>query len=190
MVNGALPVHSFAGSGIGFNSDKRGNEMKKMLSVSIAAIAIGMAAPAQAATLLFEFESVGEMDFRFLLDSDPTPTSVFDGSFTVQTFTAPDVAPNAFEIEFFDFFNGGGFDVIDGPSLFGPQIFNGSVANPSFSTGTFVLGAGDGSPAGFLEVSVPVPEPATWAMMLLGFFGVGAMMRHGQRVRSTKVSYS
>lgn len=35
-----------------------------------------------------------------------------------------------------------------------------------------------GSLAGALGVSIaPVPEPATWAMMLLGFFGLGATLR-------------
>jgi hypothetical protein len=37
-----------------------------------------------------------------------------------------------------------------------------------------------------LAVSSAVPEPATWAMMLLGFFAIGGMMR----VRKPKVSYS
>jgi hypothetical protein len=27
----------------------------------------------------------------------------------------------------------------------------------------------------------PVPEPATWAMMLLGFAGIGAVMRRRRR---------
>jgi hypothetical protein len=35
----------------------------------------------------------------------------------------------------------------------------------------------------FSQAAAPgvVPEPATWAMMLLGFFGVGAMARAGRR---------
>ena len=32
---------------------------------------------------------------------------------------------------------------------------------------------------------VPVPEPATWAMMILGFGGVGAMIRRRRQVLST-----
>ena len=41
-----------------------------------------------------------------------------------------------------------------------------------------------------VEVNGAVPEPATWAMMLLGFFGVGAAMRRKAAVRSTSVSYA
>lgn len=35
-----------------------------------------------------------------------------------------------------------------------------------------------------------VPEPATWALMLLGFFAVGAALRRKPAVRSVSVSYS
>jgi hypothetical protein len=37
-----------------------------------------------------------------------------------------------------------------------------------------------------------VPEPETWAMMLLGFFGIGAAMRRAKPARPTRqsVSYS
>jgi hypothetical protein len=35
----------------------------------------------------------------------------------------------------------------------------------------------------------PVPEPSTWAMMLLGFFGIGAGMRQS-KVRKAQVAYS
>lgn len=33
-----------------------------------------------------------------------------------------------------------------------------------------------------LEVADGIPEPTTWAMMILGFGGVGAMMRHRRRL--------
>ena len=36
---------------------------------------------------------------------------------------------------------------------------------------------------------VPVPEPATWALLLLGLFGIGSMMRLPKRGQ-TRVSYS
>lgn len=39
------------------------------------------------------------------------------------------------------------------------------------------------------EVNGAVPEPAIWAMMLLGFFGVGAMARWKKTVESPQVSY-
>ena len=35
-----------------------------------------------------------------------------------------------------------------------------------------------------------VPEPSTWAMMLLGFFGVGGLMRRRGTVGATKVNFA
>lgn len=35
-----------------------------------------------------------------------------------------------------------------------------------------------------------VPEPATWAMMLLGFFGIGAIVRRRKTAPSPQVSYA
>jgi len=35
-----------------------------------------------------------------------------------------------------------------------------------------------------------VPEPATWALMLLGFFGVGGMLRSRRRRQEIKVCYA
>lgn len=32
-----------------------------------------------------------------------------------------------------------------------------------------------------LDFPIPVPEPATWSMLLLGFFGAGALIRRGRR---------
>ena len=34
----------------------------------------------------------------------------------------------------------------------------------------------------------PVPEPATWAMMLLGFGGIGMAMRRGRRLKLAQVA--
>jgi len=38
---------------------------------------------------------------------------------------------------------------------------------------------------GLLAAVAPVPEPSTWALMLLGFGGMGLAMRHGRRRRLT-----
>ncbi len=39
----------------------------------------------------------------------------------------------------------------------------------------------EGSPYGAVIASVAVPEPATWAMMLIGFGGLGAVLRSNRR---------
>jgi len=45
------------------------------------------------------------------------------------------------------------------------------------ATDVMLVANGDGSLAGGMGVALAVPEPATWAMMILGFFGLGAMVR-------------
>jgi hypothetical protein len=35
-----------------------------------------------------------------------------------------------------------------------------------------------------------VPEPSTWAMLLIGFFGLAAFMRHSRRRQRVSVSYA
>ena len=39
-------------------------------------------------------------------------------------------------------------------------------------------------------VTAAVPEPSTWAMMLIGFGGAGAMLRRSKRKAATKVSFA
>ncbi len=49
------------------------------------------------------------------------------------------------------------------------------------SIGGFGSGGGSGQGAGIYQLSAGVPEPATWAMMLVGFFGLGAILRTSRR---------
>jgi PEP-CTERM motif len=73
----------------------------------------------------------------------------------------------------------GGQTVISDP---GPNSFSTTPATYTGPSGTFafqlVYGECCGAP-GDLSISLPltsaVPEPSTWAMMILGFFGVGFM---------------
>jgi len=44
-----------------------------------------------------------------------------------------------------------------------------------------ILGPGGGAYSGTVNVAPPVPEPATWAMMLVGFGAVGFAMRRRRR---------
>ena len=65
--------------------------------------------------------------------------------------------------------------------LTGPDLFTGSAASPIFNIGTFNLSGGFSSGASTLTISravvAAVPEPGTWAMMLLGFGAVGFAVR-------------
>ena len=59
----------------------------------------------------------------------------------------------------------------------GQYIF--SVDNPSslFNPGDLILSGGVATPG----VQAAVPEPSTWAMMILGFIGIGAMTYRGRK---------
>ncbi|MGB3738097.1 MAG: PEPxxWA-CTERM sorting domain-containing protein [Pontixanthobacter sp.] len=41
-----------------------------------------------------------------------------------------------------------------------------------------------------VDVTAPVPEPATWALMLLGFAAIGGAMRSGKAKGTTTVAYT
>lgn len=56
--------------------------------------------------------------------------------------------------------------------------FAGSSSFPEFALDNIVLSS-----------SSAVPEPSTWAMMLLGFFGLGAALRSRRGVQRSRLSY-
>jgi hypothetical protein len=66
-----------------------------------------------------------------------------------------------------------------------PAIVNGQFAVPgdfvleTFSNGVTVGGGSAGNLA--VPVLAPVPEPGTWAMLMLGLFGVGALARGARK---------
>jgi hypothetical protein len=84
----------------------------------------------------------------------------------------------SFEIAGYTFYNakaGGGFN-----QYYNNQLYSGPENDPTFTPGVFLLYNADTGNIDTLTVawvlgSPPpaVPEPSTWAMMLLGFAGVG-----------------
>lgn len=86
--------------------------------------------------------------------------------------------------------------------LFGAQLFTGPTSAPVFTLGTFDLASTPrNSPRDPIQpltyrVTISdspigaVPEPATWAMMLLGFGFVGGAMRVAKRRQNIAVSYA
>lgn len=74
----------------------------------------------------------------------------------------------------------------DGENLFGRDFLyseDNFISQPSKqwtgSASTFAVSVHPGSPG-------PVPEPSTWAMMLLGFGGIGFAMRRRRRVTALR----
>jgi hypothetical protein len=85
--------------------------------------------------------------------------------------------------------------VVDAPGPSSPATLGFDILAPSAGTYNFQLSYGEccGGPAvlqflyptGQAVGGDPVPEPATWAMMLIGFGGIGMTMRARRRRSST-----
>lgn len=169
--------------------------MKKMsLLFSAATLLLSTAMPASAATLLYSFvpTSGGVQRFTFNVDSNPVVSTAADFAFTtgVQNLTIGGVARSGtFDFTFQSGFDGGFDSTVVGGYL-GPQLFTGSNSAPTLRTGAFALTDGPNNATGTLTVTTvaAIPEPATWAMMVIGFGLAGSAMR--RRRITTRVSYA
>lgn len=160
------------------------------LIFGIAAVLVAAASSADAAPLLFDFSGPSGTAM-FQLDSNPTPDSFqsFLGSdqfsFNNVAGTFGSVAGTASTISF-----GSGSIYsslsITAPNLGftqfnAPTLFTGAPAHPTFLTGTFtVINPFFGNAT--LSISPvaltgAVPEPASWAMMIVGLGATGVVMR-------------
>lgn len=168
---------------------------QQVVATATFAITALTANPAAAVTLLVQYSSTtGEVPpFTFNVDSNPTPI-IFNSSF----FRAPiSNATGFFEgvtvLNFYSANNGGLFDSFN---FNGPQIYTGSTQAPSlFQSGQFaaLLDDGDGlNPTGTVTISDisvvagAAPEPATWAMMLVGFGVVGLGLRRRRQTTTLR----
>ncbi len=168
--------------------------MKKIALVAALLGSAVVAVPATAAPLLYNFTATAanQPSFSFNINSDPTSFNVGPFSFmaNVQNYTvngAP--ASSATGFTFYTPADGGGFNSPTA-SYFGQQLFSGTLGAPTLLTGNFTLFSNNSlsTALGTLSVTSAVPEPATWAMMLVGFGMVGATARY--RRRATKVAYA
>ncbi len=62
----------------------------------------------------------------------------------------------------------------------GPILINGPLQDPTLVTGTFDLSSILSGPA-TITISNAVPEPSTWAMLLIGFAAVGFFSYRGRQ---------
>jgi hypothetical protein len=65
----------------------------------------------------------------------------------------------------------------------GTGIFSGNISGSAFDAtpGNFVFSTQGGNVTTFSASTTAVPEPAAWALMLLGFAGIGMAMRRRRR---------
>jgi hypothetical protein len=158
--------------------------MKKLCVTMAAVCSLAISGPAAASTYVFDI--TGDFTAHFTLDSNPAVNS-FPG--VDNTFWITNVAGISKDVYFYTASIGGGLGFKNtNNSTFtfvtdGPQLFTGLNTAPTFSLGTFALTQFGGPARYSLTISDPnavtgaVPEPATWAMMLLGFGGIGFAMR-------------
>lgn len=156
---------------------------------------------ARAATYNFSFDYINPAlkDFSFQLPSSPGGPGFVGGDFFI---LVSDVVDNngAFydSIVFYDGASGGGLEAIlnngnpDPFNFTGPQLFaaapegpDNRYLHPTFVLGTYVLGDffadPNAPPVGTLTITA-VPELSTWAMLIIGFAGVGLVCHRRNRL--------
>lgn len=171
-------------------------KLKMLLTASIAAVVCTTSIPANAAPLRFNFSGPSGTAL-FQLDSNPTPdfASTFIGSdqfgFNNVAGTFGGAPGTASIISF----GNGIFSSLSitatnlGFTQFSsPTLFTGSPNTPIFSTGSFTLinpFFGNGTLT-ISQVATAVPEPAAWAMMIVGF-GAVVFAKHSRTSKVTTV---
>lgn len=159
--------------------------MKKWQKISVASLAILAAIPAQAAQFDFRFG-----DYSWSIDTDDKPYANDDDGLVyagVASLQAGSAGPT-FDIDFFSGAKDGGLRLTDADSgdlaaFSGPVLYSSAGNNIRFNTGDFDLTptAGGSSSRLTITTAAAVPEPATWAMMILGFGVAGAALRSRRR---------
>jgi hypothetical protein len=148
--------------------------MRKLLGMAALVLASAWAAGgARATELVFTITGAGNT-ITFELPQDPTPDSYTLGQFF--TFDSVDGTYDNVPAVFDEatFWNPdqdtGDLHLDDFSPFFGDILYTGLESSPTFKTGTFDIGDGEFDYTLTIE---SVPEPSTWALMLLGFAGLG-----------------
>ena len=152
--------------------------MSMRLKVAAAAVVVALSVtPAFAELLNFSWEYEPGEVATWSQPSDPTPL-LFDSDFTrvaVSGGTTTSQGPFP-RIDFFSSDENGGLELAlmnDTIESEGAQIFTGTVDAPIFSPGRYEIQTEGSEDFSFVVVTAAVPEASTWAMMLIGFAGLG-----------------
>lgn len=157
-------------------------DLGMMTKIALALLCAGIALPSQApaAELLFQLDTSGGA-LSFVLDETPTLGLHTDDYFGFWNLEATlDGAPIILEL--IQFWAGspsrGGFDARTPAYVFyaaeGPQLYSGPTSSPTFLKGDFSTSGGALS---ISPVGAAVPEPASWALMIIGFGAAGLGLR-------------
>ena len=143
----------------------------KILAAAVAA-ALSVT-PAFAEILNFSWEYAPGEVATWSQPSDPTPL-LFDLSFTRVAVSGGTTTSHGpfLRVDFYSSDENGGLEVGNIESE-GSQIFTGPVDAPIFSPGRYFVFTEGSEVESFVVVTAAVPEPSTWAMMLIGFAGLG-----------------
>jgi hypothetical protein len=157
--------------------------------LGFAALAVVSASPASAEVLDFELTGTRQASFEINTATTLPSTSSASGfGDQIQYFDVSGIFGGVAETATIGF----GTDVfadlnIEATGLgftqyAGADLFTGNPADPEFVLGTFTLPS-IVTGTSFLTISevAAVPEPSTWAMMILGFAGVGCMAYRKKR---------
>lgn len=176
--------------------------MKSILPIALATAGLAIAAPAQAAHIVVTDTSLEDVNGP-VTQGDTTTISYDDSDLSEETFEefltlVNDLAglynitidTSSPDIDFTEVFLSDGFGGVYALSEMvnegGVEFW--SISNLALDAGTYTLNilgnnAGQGALGGTITISPAVPEPATWMMLLLGFFGTGLALRRSKTVK-------
>ena len=169
--------------------------MRRGLAVVVLSLALASApiSRASAGEILFQIIGTGlfpDQSATFELPQSPVPDSVVAAQYfiidsvpgKIGNNEATDLGPMTFYAAPHGGLTAGGLY-----DLSGDQLFTGAESAPTFTPGVYTLANSLSESIDFVTLTA-VPEPATWAMMLMGFAGLGwagyrrANRRDGRRL--------
>jgi hypothetical protein len=172
--------------------------LKVLISAAATAFVLSLATGgAKADTVLFTVVDTDVVGARTIVNTvtfdvpeSPTPSLTLANGFWLDnvqingTSTVNGTSNSTFgKIENLYFYTG---LVADADSYYSDALteayFTGTLSDPTFAPGTYGI-AGDS--VTITDVTAAVPEPSTWAMMILGFMGVGFMAYRRKQNNST-----